>query len=323
MTGPGPQKNKVLALSGGVGGAKLALGLSDVLSPGQLRVLVNTGDDFKHLGLTICPDIDTLLYTLSGLASTTLGWGLEGETWHTMGALERLGGETWFRLGDQDLATHLWRTAQLAAGATLTGVTTALARQLGVTTPVLPMSDDPVQTLVQSDEGDLPFQSYFVRRRCEPAVKGFKFEGIEAARPNPAVMRLLEDRDLKLVVLCPSNPFVSLDPVLQLPGLWRALRTSAATVVAVSPIVGGLAIKGPAAKIMQELGLPVSALGVAEHYQRHYPGLLDCFVIDHADGTLEQAIRDTGMEVAVAQTMMREREDKRSLARSVLQLGRG
>ncbi len=311
----------ILALSGGVGGAKLALGLADILEPGQLHVLANTGDDFRHLGLYICPDIDTLLYTLSGRANEVLGWGREGETWQTMAALEELGADTWFRLGDRDMAIHLWRTQQLKTGMRLSHLTAALAARLGVSSHIHPMTDDPVHTMVHTDRGDLPFQHYFVRDRCEPIVSGFSFDGISAAHPNREVMQLLQHKAFGRVVICPSNPFVSIDPILQLPGLWPALRESPAPVVVVSPIVAGLALKGPAAKMMTELGMGASALEVARHYCRRYPGLMDCFVIDASDATLAPAIRELGVEVAMTSTVMKSRSDKRDLARFTLQWG--
>jgi LPPG:FO 2-phospho-L-lactate transferase len=311
----------VLALSGGVGGAKLALGLEDVLPPGQLQVLVNTGDDFEHLGLRISPDIDTLLYTLAGRANQQLGWGLAGETWQAMQALEQLGGETWFRLGDRDLATHLWRSQQLASGRGLAAVTADLAQRLGVRSLVYPMSDDPVATTVHSDRGELPFQHYFVRYQCEPVVTGFTFEGIAAATPNSEVMRQLRKECYRAVVICPSNPFVSVDPILQLPGLWPALRDHPAPVIVVSPIVAGQAIKGPAAKMMSELGQGASALEVARYYCTRYPGLVDCFVIDASDAKLAGDIGELGIEVAITSTIMKSRADKQALARFCLALG--
>lgn len=311
--------SRVLAVSGGVGGAKLALGLAGELAPGALGVLVNTADDFRHLGLQICPDIDTLLYTLSGRSNRSQGWGLEGETWQVREALAELGGETWFQLGDRDLATHLWRSGRLAAGEGLSAVTGGLARALGVATAVLPMSDDPVSTVVHSDEGDLPFQHYFVRRQCQPAVRGFSFRGIERARPGPALGQwLAAEPPVGAVILCPSNPFVSIDPVLGVPGLWRQLAALAAPVVAVSPIIGGRAVKGPAAKMMAELGLPVDSAAVARHYGERYPGLVDTFVIDEGDATLAGDIEALGMRVAVTDTLMRDLEDKRRLARFAL-----
>lgn len=313
----------VLAITGGVGGAKLALGLQDVLPRGHLHALVNTGDDFRHLGLHISPDIDTLLYTLSGRANAAQGWGLEGESWHVMQALADLGGETWFRLGDRDLATHLWRTQCLSRGDALSAVTGELARRMGVATHVHPMSDEPVRTTVHSGGEALPFQRYFVEQRCEPAVSGFSFAGIDEARPNAAVLAGLRGGAFSAIVVCPSNPFVSIDPILGIPGLCRALAGSGAPLVLVSPIVGGAAIKGPAAKMMAELGMPVTALGVAQRYSERYPGLLDYFVLDESDATLADGIGELGIEVAVAPTIMKSREDKRRLARFVLGLPEG
>lgn len=317
----GEAAGATLALSGGVGGAKLCLGLAETLPAGDLHVLVNTGDDFEHLGLRICPDIDTLLYTLSGRANSELGWGLEGETWQAMEALESLGGETWFRLGDRDLATHLWRTQQLAAGSSLSELTARLAAKLGVGSRVFPMTDSPVRTTVHTADGPLAFQQYFVRDRCEPPVRGFQFEGSSAAQPNREVLRGLETGLYGRIVVCPSNPFVSIDPILQVPGLWMALRSSDAPVILVSPIVAGQAIKGPAAKMMEELGVPVTALGVANHYCQRYPGLLDYFVIDETDATLVPEIERLGVEVVVAPTVMKTLADKRQLARECLALG--
>ena len=308
----------VLVLTGGVGGAKLALGLADSLPPGQLHALVNTGDDFRHLGLHISPDIDTLIYTLSGRANAEQGWGLAGESWNVMDALEELGGETWFRLGDRDLATHLWRSARLAAGESLAAVTGELARRFGVDSRIHPMSNDPVRTRVKTPEGDLPFQAYFVGRRCEPRVEAVAFDGIGQARANPALFALLADSALDLIVLCPSNPFLSLDPVLRVPGVWRALAAAPVPVVAVSPIVGGNAIKGPTARIMQELGLAVSASGVAAYYQEQYPGLLNHFIVDDVDSNETDVLRSMGLAVSTAPTVMRSRADKRDLAQFIL-----
>ncbi|MFV8816269.1 2-phospho-L-lactate transferase [Haliea sp. E17] len=316
---PGGVGQQVLAISGGVGGAKLALGLDRVLPPGQLQVLANTADDFEHLGLTICPDIDTLLYTLSGRANRAQGWGLEGESWNVMGALEALGGETWFRLGDRDIATHLWRSTRLAAGRPLSQVTAELARRMGIHSAIHPMSEQSVRTVVETDEGPLPFQQYFVKRQCEPAVSGFHFAGMDTAQANPAVLDVLR-QPLSHIVICPSNPFVSVDPILRLPGMWQALRDAPAPVIAVSPIVGGMAIKGPAAKMMRELAMPVTALGVAEHYQRSYPGLLDYFVIDETDATLAADIERLGLSCRVTATVMHTQNDKQSLARYCLSL---
>ncbi len=313
-------QKSILALSGGVGGAKLALGLADILAAGQLHVLANTGDDFKHLGLHISPDIDTLLYTLAGKSNESLGWGLAGETWSVMAALERLQGETWFRLGDNDLATHLWRTAQLADGASLAEVTDKLAQQLGILSHIHPMCEELVSTTVHSAERDLPFQHYFVREQCEPAVTGFSFEGVADASPNPEVMALLAGDELSTIVVCPSNPFVSVDPILQIPRMWTSLRDCSAPVVLVSPIVSGMAIKGPAAKMMLELGVPVTAFGVAQHYCDLYPDLVDYFVIDETDAKLADEIAHLGLNVAIAPTVMKSRDDKQRLGRFILEL---
>lgn len=313
-------QSKVLALTGGVGGAKLALGLTDILGADRLEIVVNTADDFQHLGLNICPDIDTLLYTLSGKNNQQLGWGLAGESWAAMDALEQLGGETWFRLGDRDLATHLWRTQALASGAALAQVTCDLAKRMGVEHNIHPMSDDPVSTIVHSDEGDLPFQQYFVRRQCAPAVSGFSFQGLDSASFNPAVSKLISTQAVRGIIICPSNPFVSVDPILKIPGLYESLKESGVPVIAVSPIVAGMAIKGPAAKMMGELNMPVTALAVAKHYAEQYPGLLNHFVIDQSDGTLALQINELGITAATTATVMKTREDKKSLAEFVLQL---
>ena len=311
----------VLALSGGVGGAKLSLGLADSVPPERLHVLVNTADDFEHYGLRISPDIDTHIYTLSGRANQELGWGVANETWNTMAAMEELGGETWFRLGDRDMATHLWRTQQLTSGRGFCEVTADLARRLGVACHIHPMSEEPVRTTVQGSAGDRSFQEYFGREQCRPEVNGFTFDGISAARPNRQVMALLKQGSVSRVVVCPSNPFVSVDPILQVPGLWLALRDLAVPVILVSPIVAGAAIKGPAAKMMMELELPVTAEGVARHYTTRYPGLIDYFVIDESDAKLAGEIEALGIAPAVTTTVMKSREDKQRLASFVLQLG--
>jgi len=313
----------VLALSGGVGGAKLALGLADILPPGQLHVMANTADDFRHLGLHISPDIDTLIYTLGESANEVLGWGLASETWNAMEALQRLGGDTWFRLGDKDLATHLWRTNLLDRGESLSQITATLARQLGIASCIHPMCEQQVRTMVCCEGRDLAFQHYFVKERCAPVVTGFSFEGIANARPNDSVMALLREAAFAAIVVCPSNPFVSIDPILQIPGFWSVVRDNPAPVVLVSPIVAGSAIKGPAAKMMMELGVPATALGVAQHYLAYYPGLLDYFVIDESDATLAGEIAELGVKVVVAPTVMKSRADKQRLARCTLDLVAG
>jgi LPPG:FO 2-phospho-L-lactate transferase len=301
---------RILAITGGVGGAKLALGLTQRLSADEVAFAVNTGDDFEHLGLEICPDLDTLTYTLAGLANPDTGWGRREETWNFLEALDSLGGESWFRLGDHDLALHVHRTRLLAAGASRTDVAAAIAGRLGVAHPILPMSDDPVRTTVHTPDGPLAFQHYFVRDRCAPKVTGFEFRGASQARPSPAVLEWLAAADG--VVICPSNPFVSVDPLLHLPGMRDALRRAAAPVVAVSPIVGGAAIKGPAAKMMGELNLPASADQVATHYG----DLLDGFVLDQRDAGLESAIH---VPAVVAQTVMVTLADRVDLADTVLE----
>ena len=313
MTSTAPDANAgpVVALCGGIGGAKLALGLSRVLPGDDLVIVVNTGDDFRHLGLHVSPDIDTVAYTLAGLANPELGWGRKDETWNFMTALGELGGETWFRLGDRDLALHVERTRRLDAGESLSEVTADLCRRLGVCARIVPMSDEPVRTVVETEAGALAFQRYFVAERAEPVLRAVRFEGAEAARPAPAAVEALARTDLAGVVICPSNPWLSVDPLLAVPGLGEAVRASDAPVVAVSPIVGGKALKGPTAKIMGELGLEVSPAAIA----RHYDGLIDGFVIDRQDA--EQAA-GLGLPVAVEQTVMESEGDKMELARAVL-----
>lgn len=306
--------SRVVALCGGIGGAKLALGLYHALAPTALDVVVNTGDDFEHLGLAISPDVDTVLYTLAGLANPHTGWGRCDETWTFMRVLEELGGPAWFRLGDGDLALHVERTRRLAAGDGLAAIVADAASRFGVTARVLPMSDDPVRTLVDTDEGTLAFQHYFVGRRCEVPLRGIRFAGADSARVLPAVLRALAAPDTGLVVLCPSNPYLSVDPMLALPALRAALLASRAPVVAVSPIVGGDAVKGPTAKIMRELGVAVSPASVA----RHYAGLLAGFVLDRRDAALAVAL---DVPVCVADTLMSGLDSKLELARSVLAFG--
>jgi LPPG:FO 2-phospho-L-lactate transferase len=302
----------ILALAGGVGGAKLALGLAGVLPPGSLTVAVNTADDFEHLGLSICPDLDTVMYTLAGVANPETGWGRRDESWTVMDALGQLGGETWFRLGDKDFATHIERTRRLRAGESLSSVTADLAARLGIKPALVPMSDDPVRTMVTTDEGELAFQDWFVRRRCEPKVRSVRFIGAATAKPHPALLRF---GGLRGIVICPSNPFVSVAPILAVPGVRPALDEAAVPRVAVTPIVGGQAIKGPAAKMLAELGHDVSALGVA----RYYKGLVDGFVLDAQDASLAAKIEILGMQVRIADTMMRNDDDKKRLAAEVLE----
>jgi LPPG:FO 2-phospho-L-lactate transferase len=302
----------ILALAGGVGGGKLARGLAAVLPPERLAIVVNTADDFMHLGLHISPDIDSVLYALADRNDPERGWGLAGETWNVMAALERIGGETWFRLGDRDLATHLLRTRELAAERSQSAVTAMLAERLGVRHAVAPMSDDPVRSIVDTDQGPLAFQDYFVRRQCQPVFRGVAFQGAADAKPSPGFRAALAAA--QAIVITPSNPFVSVDPILALPGVPAALRRAGRPVVAVSPIVGGYALKGPLAKMMAERGMEVSALGVA----RHYGPLVDGWIVDAADRALVPAIAALGCRVKICATIMRTLDDRLRLAQDAL-----
>lgn len=307
--------NTCVALSGGVGGAKLALGLSKVLKSNQLDIIANTADDFEHIGLYICPDLDTVTYTLADLSNKELGWGQAGETWEFLNALERLGGESWFRLGDKDMATHVFRTQSLSSGLTLSETTTQITQRLGIAHKIIPMCDMPVATKVKVESGELmAFQHYFVRDRCEPKVTGFEFEGIKDASPSIGFSAALNNTNLGSIIICPSNPFVSVDPVLKLPGVMAAIQAATAPTIAVSPIVGGQAIKGPAAKMMKELGMPQTALAVAEHYQ----GRIDGFVIDEADAAMVADIEALGIKTLVTKTMMLSLQDRIDLAEACL-----
>jgi LPPG:FO 2-phospho-L-lactate transferase len=310
------ERGFVLALSGGIGGAKLALGLYRILPPGALTVIANTGDDFEHLGLSVSPDIDTLLYTLAGIDNPETGWGRSGETWTFMTALQSLGGETWFKLGDGDLATHIERTRRLAAGESLSQITDDFRRRLGISARLLPMTDDRVRTRLLTPEGWLDFQDYFVRRQCAPSVQEITFAGAKTAQPHPDFLAALANQNLRMVVICPSNPFISIDPILGLPGVREALRACPAPVVAVSPIIGGKAVKGPTAKMMAELGLPVGAAAVA----RHYGDILDHYVIDEVDTA---AIENLDLPLTATRTLMETLADRDALARAVLAAGRG
>lgn len=301
---------RYLAVSGGVGGAKLCLGLADVLGP-HLSIVVNTGDDFEHLGLAISPDIDTTLYTLSDRVNTDTGWGRRDETWTFMQAIRELGGPHWFRLGDGDLALHVERTRRLRAGERLTRITGDVARAFGIRAQVLPMSDTPVRTILETDAGTLGFQDYFVRLLAKPAVQALRFEGSDSARPPDAVRDALAHPDLAGIIVCPSNPWLSVDPILSVPGMRQALRSPGVPVVAVTPIIAGAAVKGPTAKIMAELGLAPSAPAVA----RHYEGLIDGFILDIQDARLAPEI---ALPTHVTQTLMLTREDKVALAKECL-----
>lgn len=304
---------KVTALAGGVGGAKLAHGLAQILPPEDLTVIVNTGDDFEHYGLYICPDLDTVCYTLAGLANPETGWGRAGETWNVIENAKKLGGPGWFNLGDRDLGTHLERTRRLKAGDSLSQITRDFCKAWGVEHTVLPMSDQPVRTMVETDEGELAFQEYFVHRRCKPRVKGFRFEGVDVAEPAPGAKEAIQSADA--VVICPSNPWVSVDPILRVLSLTPALSQweREIPVVAVSPIIGGQTVKGPAAKMYSELGIEPSALAVANHYR----GLLKGFVMDSVDAGLVENVRSL-TQVCVTNTLMRSHDDRMQLAREVM-----
>ncbi len=299
----------IIALAGGVGGAKLAHGLAQILPPENLTVIVNTGDDFEHLGLYICPDLDTVCYTLAGLANPETGWGRAGETWNAMANLKRLGAADWFNLGDNDLATHIERTRRLKEGQSLSQITRDFCRAWGIKHAVLPMSDQPVRTIVETDEGDLPFQEYFVHRRCQPRVKGFRFDGLDSAEPAAGAREAIQSADA--VVLCPSNPWVSIDPILAIfsPLL---LEEGPGVRLAVSPIIGGKTVKGPAAKMFSELGIEPSVIAVAEHYGNLLAGI----VVDSVDSELAKGIK---IRTLVTDTIMNSSSDRARLARDILE----
>ncbi len=297
---------KIVALAGGVGGAKLAHGLAQILAPEELTIIVNTGDDFEHLGMYICPDLDTVCYTLGGLANPETGWGRVNETWNTIANVERLGGPAWFRLGDQDIATHLERTRRLKEGQLLSQIMKDFCKAWGIQHTILPMSDSPVRTMVDSDEGELAFQEYFVHRQCAPKVKGFRFDGVEVAEPTVGAREAIEEADA--VVICPSNPWVSIDPILQV------IKKVNKPVVAVSPIIGGKTVKGPAAKMYSELGIEPSALAVANHYRN----ILTSFVLDNADLSMENDMKKLNIKTLITDTLMNNLTDRTRLAKDVL-----
>ena len=306
--------SNILALSGGVGGAKLAAGLAAVLPPERLTIAVNTGDDFEHLGLTVCPDIDSVVYALAGLNDTTRGWGITGETWAAMERLGALGEAQWFNLGDRDLGMHIARSWRLRAGESLSQVTEKLTGALGIAHRVVPMSDAPVRTQIETAEGTLDFQHYFVREQCRPVAKAIHFAGTPGAAPAAGMQQALDDPRLSAVIICPSNPFLSVDPILSVDGVLDTLSALEIPVIAVSPLVGGTALKGPLAKLLGELGQPCDNMSIA----RHYAGLLDHLVIDASDAADAEPLRATGISVTVTQTVMRDASDRERLAREVL-----
>jgi LPPG:FO 2-phospho-L-lactate transferase len=308
---------KVVALAGGVGGAKLAAGLQDVLPAGDLTVVVNTADDFDLWGLHICPDLDTVMYTLASIANPETGWGIVDESFETLNMLGRYGEDTWFKLGDRDLATHVLRTDRLRSGETLTEITDRLSGALDLASAVLPMTDDPVSTVLDTPEGRLEFQEYFVRRGQKDEVLGVELRGIEDAGPTEAVLAAISGADA--IIFCPSNPVVSIGPILALPGMRKALALSRAPKVAVSPIVGGRALKGPADKMLLSLGHEVSSAGVAAIYA----GLVDGMVVDTVDDDDRAGIEAIGMRVLVTDSVMREAGDRARLASETLEFGVG
>lgn len=308
MTGP------IVALAGGVGGARLALGLAKVLPPDKLTIVVNTGDDEIFHGLHVSPDLDTMMYALAGLTNTETGWGVAEDSFNALEMLGRYGGPTWFNLGDKDLATHIRRTELLREGWPLSKVTRELCQRLGIDHKIIPMSDDRVSTIVETEDGDLPFQVYFVERQCEPVVKGIRFDGAEKAKPAEDFVSALEGASA--LMFCPSNPFLSVAPILAIPGVRERIEAFSGPRLAVSPIIGGEALRGPAAKILGELGHEVSCLGVA----RQYPGLCDIFMIDSVDYSYTEAIESLGMRVQAASIVMAEYADQVRMAAYMLRL---
>lgn len=308
----------IVALAGGVGGARLAVGLAAVLSPQRIAFVVNTGDDFEHFGLAISPDLDTVMYTLAGVHNPATGWGRAHETWNFMSAIGQLGGDTWFRLGDRDLAAHVLRTLALRRGVPLSEITRLLAARFGIRHPIIPMSDTAVRTRVLTDRGELTFQDYFVRRGCRPRVLGFRFAGSRKARVPSALRKIIRSGKVRAAVICPSNPYVSVAPILSVPAIRAWMRQRDFPVIAVSPIVGGVALKGPAAKIMRELGSAATALGVA----RHYGDRVDGWVIDQQDAGLGRAIEREGKAVLVTDTVMTTRTKSARLAKRVVAFAR-
>lgn len=302
---------KIVALAGGVGGAKLADGLSKCVSPQDLTVIVNTGDDFSHWGLNVSPDLDTVCYTLAGIANPDTGWGRLDESWEVHSGISSIGGEDWFRIGDKDLATHLERTNRLKKGLSLSQITNQFCSSWRVETRVLPMSDQPVPTMVDTVEhGEIAFQEYFVHQRCEPTVRKFRFAGIEAAQPAPGVLDAIDEADA--IVICPSNPWVSIDPILAISGIKAALLKK--KVIAVSPIIAGQTIKGPAAKMFLEMGFESSSLAVAKHYEN----LISGFVLDKEDQMYASQLRNSAIKVLVTNTIMKNIKDRVQLAKDVL-----
>jgi len=303
---------KITALAGGVGASKFLLGLTSVMPPEDVTIIANTGDDIEMFGLRICPDIDTVTYTLAGVIDDRAGWGLRNDTFECLHNLASYGEDTWFNLGDKDLATHIFRTNQLRQGSSVSEITQEVCQRLGVRSTILPMSDEYTPTRVMTDEGELHFQEYFVRRRCEPRVRSLRFDGIDSARPAPGVLDAITGADG--IVVCPSNPFISIGPILAVPVVREALVQSSAKIVAITPIIGGKALKGPAADMLRDLGHEVSAGSVAAMYR----DFLDIFIIDQSDTGLERDVLELGIEARLADTVMSSLEKKKELASFVL-----
>ena len=313
MTAASAQRKNVVALSGGIGGAKLALGLKRTLAPDSLTVIANTADDFEHIGLSVSPDIDTLVYTLAGLSNTELGWGRAGETWTFMDAMKSLGGETWFNLGDGDLAMHVQRTHRLNNGDSLSAITADVCKALNTGARILPMSDQPVRTQLRADEGWLDFQDYFVGRQSEPVIHELKYAGIETAQAAPGVIDAIRSTDTAAIIICPSNPLISIEPILAISGVRDAIAEASAPVIAISPIINGNAVKGPTVKMLRELGHEATAATVLRRYQ----GLLDTYIVDPRD---MKSLESKGPRVSMvtADIMMVTLDDRERLARTVM-----
>jgi LPPG:FO 2-phospho-L-lactate transferase len=305
---------KVTALAGGIGASKLLLGLAVVMPPEDITVIANTGDDIELFGLRICPDVDTVTYTLAGVINEDTGWGLKGDTFECLRWLERYGEPCWFNLGDRDLAAHIFRSSQLGKGRSLGEVTEKIRRSLGVRSRILPMTEAYTPTRIFTDEGEMHVQEYFVRRRCEPRVRRISYDNIETARPTPGVLSAILEADA--VVVCPSNPFISIGPILAVPGIREALRDTKATVITITPIIGGRALKGPAADMLHDLGHEVSARGVA----RLYRDIADAFLFDETDSALAHDIRALGMQAFTTETVMNTMDDKQHLAQCVIDI---
>lgn len=311
-------RKRIVALCGGVGGAKLALGLATLEADFDLSIVANTGDDFEHLGLSISPDIDTVTYTLAGVANPETGWGRAEETWSFMESLANLGGDTWFRLGDKDLALNVLRTNLRRNGASLSEITSLIARNLGISAEIIPMTDSAVRTVLSTDQGILDFQDYFVRRQCSPVVSNIEFRGAESSNATARFEALMTSPDVKAIIICPSNPYISIDPILAVPGVRAALANHSAPVLAISPVVGGQSIKGPTSKLMSELDLGSSAEDIATYYR----DFIDGFVLDHRDSRLCVAIEEGGIRTFCCNIVMSTFDDRCQLAQDVVEFAR-